>query len=541
MKANGMRKSISFFYFQKMVYFACIHIGRNDNMKTKHYWVISLLAVLAVGPGLMSNTALSSVQSLVQKAVGTSVFTSVNPILIGNMAFALLVPTGPLLRKKFGARPVYLASLPVFILGSLLIAFSNDIAWMVAGRFLQGAATGVMLMIMIPMLVLSFPIERRNYALLVLIGGFYGSVIIGTILGTIATSCGHWRWLFFTFGTLSLIGVAVSYFFLHDEHHGAAAQEQPLDRAGILLSVLLAAASAVSFIFLQKWGLSSGYVWTGFGVTLCLFIVLLIVEYKVKNPFISIKLMLLPKPVLGLLIIAAGTITVAVSLSAFQGLLRQMYDISQEHLILLNLTLLIGVAIAAILSALFYDKVGPGMLGIIGGLILVFVNFQWLHMQDQSSLYMFAALFIMLAAGTGLTVAAGLMGAAMGGPLPDLVKRMTAVQFLRLFVYMGVPILIGFFTKKDAARQNGSIQDSMMTAYHDLFFISFILSVLLVCLSFCMNATGMGHKLAHKPHDQEKTAPEPAVSGQGLSNATVKSHQVINDTEYRNALRNLQK
>lgn len=80
--------------------FACIHIGRDDNMKTKHYWVISLLAVLAVGPGLMSNTALSSVQGLVQKTVGTSVFTSVNPILIGNMAFALLVPAGPLLRKN---------------------------------------------------------------------------------------------------------------------------------------------------------------------------------------------------------------------------------------------------------------------------------------------------------------------------------------------------------------------------------------------------------------------------------------------------------
>ncbi|MEC2184705.1 MFS transporter [Bacillus spizizenii] len=511
-------------------------------MKTKHYWVISLLAVLAVGPGLMSNTALSSVQGLVQKTVGTSDFTSVNPILIGNMAFALLVPAGPLLRKKFGARPIYLASLPVFILGSLLFAFSSDIAWMAAGRFLQGAATGVMLMIMIPMLVLSFPIDRRNYALLVLIGGFYGSVIIGTILGTIATSYGHWRWLFYIFGALSLIGVAVSYFFLHDEHHGSAEQEQPLDRAGIILSVCLAAASAVTFIFLQKWGLSSGYVWTGFGVTLCLFLVLLIVEYKVRNPFISIKLMLLPKPVLGLFIIAAGTITVAVSLSAFQGLLRQMYDISQEHLILLNLTLLIGVAIAAIVSALFYDKVGPGVLGIIGALILVFVNFQWLHMQDQSSLYMFAVLFIMLAAGTGLTVAAGLMGAAMGGPLPDLVKRMTAVQFLRLFVYMGVPILIGFFTKKDAARQSGSMQNSMMTAYHDLFFISFILSVLLVCLSFCMNATGKGHKLAHKTHDKAKTVPkEPAVSTQGLSKAAVTSHKVIHDTEYRNVLRNLQK
>lgn len=212
--------------------------------------------------------------------------------------------------------------------------------------------------------------------------------------------------------------------------------------------ICLPCRSLSGFIhFLQKWGLSSGYVWIGFGVTLCLLIGLLIVEYKVKNPFISIKLMLLPKPVLGLLIIAAGTITVAVSLSAFKACSVKCM-IFLRSISFLNLTLLIGVAIAAILSALLYDKVGPGMLGIIGGLILVFVNFQWLHIQDRSSLYMFAALFIMLAAGTGLTVAAGLMGAAMGGPLPDLVKRMTAVQFLRLFVYMGVPILIGFFTKK---------------------------------------------------------------------------------------------
>lgn len=107
-------------------------------MKTKHYWVISLLAVLAVGPGLMSNTALSSVQGLVQKTVGTSDFTSVNPILIGNMAFALLVPAGPLLRKKFGARPIYLASLPVFILGSLLSHFPAILHGWRQGAFYRG-------------------------------------------------------------------------------------------------------------------------------------------------------------------------------------------------------------------------------------------------------------------------------------------------------------------------------------------------------------------------------------------------------------------
>ena len=121
---------------------------------------------------------------------------------------------------------------------------------------------------------------------------------------------------------------------------------------------------------------------------------------------------------------------------------------------------------------------------------------------------------------------------------------------------MGVPILIGFFTKKDAARQSGSVQDSMMTAYHDLFFISFILSVTLYDLTVafdkpCAETAGFsgavfalscGLCASLCPIHKAKTAPEkPAVSAQGLSKATVKSYKVINDTEYRNALRNLQK
>ncbi|MCY9160955.1 MFS transporter [Bacillus atrophaeus] len=518
-------------------------------MKTKHYWVISLLAVLAVGPGLMSNTALTGVQSLVQKTVVPGSFASLNPIIIGNMAFALFVPMGPLLRKKFGARPIYMASLSVFIVGALLFALSNDILWLAAGRFLQGAATGVMLMIMIPMLVLSFPLDRRNYALLVLIGGFYGSVITGTILGTIALNYGHWRWLFYTFGILSLIGMIVSYFFLQDEQHASTEKEKSsFDITGAVLTGCLSVTAAYTFIHLHKWGFSSGYVWAGIGGSIFILLILLIVEYKVKNPFISIKMMLIPKPVLGLFIIAAGTIAIAVSLSAFQGLLHEMYDISREHLILLNMSLLIGVAIAAVISALFFDKIGPGMLGIIGSLTLVFVNFQWIHIESHMSLYMFAAIFIMLAAGTGLTVAAGLMGAALGGPLPDLVKRMTAVQFLRLFVYMGVPILIGYFTKKDSAGrlltsnkgmdQEGtqSLHEALIATYHDLFLVSFILSLILVCLSFFMNATGMGHKLAHKPHDKrEKHAKQVFQQVAGFT------HQVIHDKEYRDALKNFNK
>ncbi|MEC3653924.1 MFS transporter [Bacillus siamensis] len=510
-------------------------------MKEKHHWIISLLAVLAVGPGLMSNTALAAVQSLVRQTVGGGNFDSFHPIIIGNMAFALFVPAGPYLRKRFGSRPVYMISMAAAVIGALLAAVTNDIYSLAAGRLLQGAAAGTMLMIMIPMLVLSFPIERRNYALFVLIGGFYGAVIMGTVLGTAAASAGHWHWLFIIFGLLSLFGLIFSYMWLRDDAHKNA-EKSPFDGIGFLLAGISAVLTAYTFIHLPKWGFSSWHTLAGFSGSFVILLILLIMQYRNEHALISIKLMLIPKPILGVFMIAAASISIAVSLSAFRGELQTAYHLSQTHLIFLYASLLGGVAVAAVISALAYDKVGPGMLGITGSVILVFVNFQWMTTDHHLPLILFAGLFVMLAAGTGLIVAAGLMGAALGGPLPELVKRMTAVQFLRLFIYMGAPVLIGYFTKRDAsgtlwgARSTQSPHDQLMGTYSDLFLIAFIFSLLLVCLSFVMNATGMGHKLAHKPHAVRRQAaeePSPQVP-------EPIRHQVIPDREYRSAVRQFQ-
>ncbi len=49
--------------------------------------------------------------------------------------------------------------------------------------------------------------------------------------------------------------------------------------------------------------------------------------------------------------------------------------------------------------------------------------------------------FAALIAGVGFTVAAGLMGAALGGPLPSLVPRMVTVQFIRVTVSAVIPVI----------------------------------------------------------------------------------------------------
>lgn len=102
---------------------------------------------------------------------------------------------------------------------------------------------------------------------------------------------------------------------------------------------------------------------------------------------------------------------------------------------------------------------------------------------------------------------------------------------------MGAPVLIGYFTKRDAsgtlrgARGTQSPHDLLMGTYSDLFLIAFILSLLLVCLSFVMNATGMGHKLAHKPHAVRKQADE-EPSPQAPDRSGIRSFPIAN-TEVR--------
>lgn len=59
-------------------------------MKIEKHWGISLLAVLAIGPGLMLNTSLNSIREILQQTFNDQSYISITPVLIGVMSFAFL-------------------------------------------------------------------------------------------------------------------------------------------------------------------------------------------------------------------------------------------------------------------------------------------------------------------------------------------------------------------------------------------------------------------------------------------------------------------
>ncbi|MGW9102704.1 MFS transporter [Priestia megaterium] len=548
-------------------------------MKIEKHWGISLLAILAIGPGLMLNTALNSIHEILQKNFNNQSYISITPVLIGIISFAFFIPFGPILRHKLGERRTYVLSMCMFLIGAIISVTSTSFLGMGIGRFLQGIGTGLTLMMMIPMLVLSFPISKRNLALVILIGGFYGSSVTGIFLGMLVNCYGHWKWLFYVAIAFSLLGICLSYKFLTNNHSKQQQKNHlPFDIIGLTLMFIFTAFIAFTLLNLQKTGWTSTYVWIGIVGSIIFLCFLFIAEWHIKNPLIPFRLVIFPKPALAILIAIIGNISMSLSLLSLQGLLKESSNFSKGDISLIYIGLFIGIAIAAVLSTILYDKVGPGVLGIIGAIIIMGVNLQWIYSEGNVPAFLFVSSFVALIAGVGLTVAAGLMGAALGGPLPDLVPRMVTVQFIRVIISAMIPVsssvilekmykdnLIKVSEGEQVASKENFTQSlhlkSEIITYHTFSSFSCLLSFLVLCLSLLMFLTGKGHKLAHKPHDKpegEKESPNeksndkklreldnhpsfedsPKQSFFGVSENL--SPGIIGDIEYRRTLKKFQ-
>lgn len=134
---------------------------------------------------------------------------------------------------------------------------------------------GIMLMIMILMLVFLFLIECCNYVLFVLIGGFYGFVIMGIVLGMVVVSVGYWYWLFGIFGLLFFCGFIFSYMWLWDDVYKGV-ERFLFDGFGFLLVGVLVVLAVFIFIYLLKWGFLLWYMLVGFGGSFVILLILLI-------------------------------------------------------------------------------------------------------------------------------------------------------------------------------------------------------------------------------------------------------------------------
>ena len=155
------------------------------------------------------------------------------------------VPIYGKLADLFGRKPVFLASIAIFLVGSMLCGQAQTMEQLIAFRLLQGLGAGGVLPINQTILGDIFPLEERAR-----ITGLFSTVwgvsgLLGPAIGGFLTEHVSWRWVFYVNFPLCVLSILLISKFFHER---IQRRGHSIDYVG---AVTLSAAVALLLLGLQ--------------------------------------------------------------------------------------------------------------------------------------------------------------------------------------------------------------------------------------------------------------------------------------------------
>ncbi|WP_188279585.1 MDR family MFS transporter [Streptomyces sp. CBMA29] len=148
------------------------------------------------------------------------------------LALATVVPLTGWANDRFGSRRVWIASMAMFLFGSLLCGLANSMALLIAARAVQGIGGGMLLPTGQTILAREAGPGRLGRVMTVVgIPSMLGP-LLGPIFGGLILSSLSWRWIFFVNLPLGALGIGLAWVVLD---RGEAGVPRKLDLIGLAL------------------------------------------------------------------------------------------------------------------------------------------------------------------------------------------------------------------------------------------------------------------------------------------------------------------
>lgn len=300
------------------------------------------------------------------------------------LAFATLMPLTAWLRDRMGHKSLYIGSLVVFTLGSVLCGLAWNLPSLIFARVIQAVGGGAITPTGMAMITETFEPHERGKAL-----GFWGMGAVmgpafGPTVGGYLTKFFGWPSIFLVNLPIGVLGILFAIKLLKaDKPH--AAQHRRFDTPGFLFLALF----LVSFLLGMSKGESEG--WTSQYVVTCGILAtlgltgFLLVETQIKNGIMELSL--LKKPVFA----ACFTLTAVRSIALYGGtfllpvFLQNFKNLDEvdSGLLLLPGSLLMGVLMP--FAGRLGDKLSPRLMGFIGFALLGFFFFEYRTLSVETS------------------------------------------------------------------------------------------------------------------------------------------------------------
>ncbi|GAA1780079.1 DHA2 family efflux MFS transporter permease subunit [Streptomonospora arabica] len=151
------------------------------------------------------------------------------------LTMAVVIPTTGFLLERFTPRQIFLASLSMFTLGTLLSALAPGFATLLVGRVVQACGTAVMIPLLMTSVMRLVPPHRRGatmgtITIVIAVAPALGPTIGGAVLAGLG-----WRWMFWLVLPLAVGALTIGAVWLRLDSRTRAV---PLDVLSVLLSAV---------------------------------------------------------------------------------------------------------------------------------------------------------------------------------------------------------------------------------------------------------------------------------------------------------------
>ncbi|KHF45949.1 DHA2 family efflux MFS transporter permease subunit [Saccharomonospora viridis] len=151
------------------------------------------------------------------------------------LTMAVVIPTTGFLLERFTPRQVFLASLTLFSLGTLISGSAPGFGVLLVGRVVQACGTAVMVPLLMTSIMRLVPEERRGATMGTITIVIAVAPALGPTIGGAVLSALGWRWMFWIVLPLSLIALTIGALWLRLD---SQTRQVPLDLLSVLLSAL---------------------------------------------------------------------------------------------------------------------------------------------------------------------------------------------------------------------------------------------------------------------------------------------------------------
>lgn len=194
--------------------------------------LLPLIVACALFIENMDSTVISTSLPVIAADLGTEPIALKLALTTYLLALAVFIPVSGWVADRFGARPVFMAAIAVFLLGSIGCAMSGSLQAMVAARFVQGMGGAMMVPVGRLVLLRTVPKHELVQALSWLTIPALVGPVVGPPLGGFITTYFDWRWIFLINLPMGALGIVLAKRFIPDIREPTA----PLDWAGFLLA-----------------------------------------------------------------------------------------------------------------------------------------------------------------------------------------------------------------------------------------------------------------------------------------------------------------